>query len=121
MITFVIPLVLDPNVKDLYCLHRWEKQQYEAGMRCLETVVGILNIILSGFSTDVGLFKFNEYYITPASEMNQLVSTSGLNGMFHVWTALSLDHTNANVTSCRISKFQCQHKANLLIRRFIFA
>jgi hypothetical protein len=28
--------VLDPNVKDLYCRHRWEPDQYAAGMASLE-------------------------------------------------------------------------------------
>ena len=32
-------LVLDPNVKDLYCCHRWDKDQYDAGIKCLEGVV----------------------------------------------------------------------------------
>ena len=32
-------LVLDPNVKDLYCRHRWDLEQYEAGMKRLEEVV----------------------------------------------------------------------------------
>ena len=32
-------LVLDPNVKDLYCRHRWDSEQYEAGMKRLEEVV----------------------------------------------------------------------------------
>jgi len=31
--------VLDPNVKDLYCHHCWEQEQYDAGMRRLEAVV----------------------------------------------------------------------------------
>lgn len=32
-------LVLDPNVKDLYCRHRWEQEQYDKGIRSLEAVV----------------------------------------------------------------------------------
>jgi len=32
-------LVLDPNVKDLYCRHRWEQEQYDKGISCLEAVV----------------------------------------------------------------------------------
>ena len=31
--------VLDPNVKDLYFKHRWNEEQYAAGMRQLEEVV----------------------------------------------------------------------------------
>jgi hypothetical protein len=31
--------VLDPTIKDLYCRHRWEPEQYAAGMRRLEEVV----------------------------------------------------------------------------------
>lgn len=33
--------VLDLNVKDLYCRHRWEPEQYEAGMKRLEEVVSL--------------------------------------------------------------------------------
>lgn len=33
------PIVLDPNVKDLYCRHRWEPEQYTAGMTRLQEVV----------------------------------------------------------------------------------
>jgi hypothetical protein len=32
-------LVLDPNVKHLYCRSRWEAEHYEAGMKQLEQVV----------------------------------------------------------------------------------
>ena len=32
-------IVLDPNVKHLYCQSRWEPEQYEAGMKQLEDVV----------------------------------------------------------------------------------
>jgi hypothetical protein len=38
--------VLDPNVKDLYCRHRWESHQYTAGLRRLEDV-------------------FDDYYVPP--------------------------------------------------------
>ena len=34
-------VVLDPNVKDLYCRHQWEPEQYAAGMAKLEEVVNI--------------------------------------------------------------------------------
>ena len=34
-------VVLDPNVKDLYCRHHWEPDQYAAGMRRLEEVVSL--------------------------------------------------------------------------------
>ncbi|TFK39059.1 hypothetical protein BDQ12DRAFT_665820 [Crucibulum laeve] len=42
---YFICLVLDPNVKDLYCHHCWELSQYEAGMRQLE--------------------EFDKYYVSP--------------------------------------------------------
>jgi len=35
---YFICLVLDPNVKDLYCRRRWEPEQYQAGMKRLEEV-----------------------------------------------------------------------------------
>ena len=34
-------LVLDPNVKDLYCRRRWDPEQYEAGMERLNEVIGL--------------------------------------------------------------------------------
>jgi len=33
---YFICLVLDPNVKDLYCRHQWDLEQYAAGMTRLE-------------------------------------------------------------------------------------
>jgi hypothetical protein len=51
-------IVLDPNIKHLYCRARWEREQYEAGMKRLEDVVSlqfllcdedVLNFISSSF------------------------------------------------------------------------
>ena len=35
-----LTLVLDPNVKDLYFRGEWDSEQYAAGMKQLEEVVG---------------------------------------------------------------------------------
>jgi hypothetical protein len=35
----IVLLVLDPTVKDRYCHHLWETEQFDAGMRRLEEVV----------------------------------------------------------------------------------
>jgi len=35
----IIGSVLDPNVKDLYCRHCWETEQFDVGMGRLEEVV----------------------------------------------------------------------------------
>ncbi|KAM6491794.1 hypothetical protein JOM56_012834 [Amanita muscaria] len=43
---YFICLVLDPNVKNLYCRHKWEPEEYKAGMACLDKV-------------------FDNYYIPP--------------------------------------------------------
>jgi hypothetical protein len=42
-------IVLDPNVKDLYCRRRWDPEQYEAGMERLNEVVGLEYPIYSSF------------------------------------------------------------------------
>ncbi|KAH9972369.1 hypothetical protein BJV77DRAFT_1074894 [Russula vinacea] len=44
-------ICLDPNIKDLYCCHCWEPDQYAAGMTKLEEV-------------------FNEYYVPPQRGQN---------------------------------------------------
>jgi hypothetical protein len=31
--------VLDPNVRNLYCHHRWKQEQYDKGISSLEAVV----------------------------------------------------------------------------------
>jgi hypothetical protein len=57
--------VLDPNVKDLYCRHRWETDQFDAGMRRLgEVVREILNIIFDHCLMEH--LKFDKYYTPPA-------------------------------------------------------
>jgi hypothetical protein len=58
-------LVLDPNIKDLYCRHRWEQDQYDAGIQRLEEVVSkILFILLLVLLTKN--FKFDQYYVPPS-------------------------------------------------------
>ena len=54
-------VVLDPNVKDLYCRHWWEPEQYTAGMTRLEEVV-------SWFS----LFYVVALNLTPVSLMSTM-------------------------------------------------
>ncbi|KAG6864101.1 hypothetical protein C0991_012481, partial [Blastosporella zonata] len=54
---YFICLVLDPNVKDLYCCHRWEPEQYEAGLDQLGQV-------------------FDKYYIAPETSSDKAIDNT---------------------------------------------
>jgi len=54
-------IVLDPNVKHLYCKSQWEPEQYQAGMKQLEDVVSANPFLLRKCTEP--LFQFHQYYI----------------------------------------------------------
>ena len=57
-------IVLDLNVKHLYCQSQWEPKQYKAGMKWLEDVVSA-NPSLLRRCTEFYLFQFHQYCIVP--------------------------------------------------------
>ena len=58
-------LVLNPNIKDLYYHHRWEPDQYDAGIQWLKEVISKILFILSLVLLTKN-FKFNQYYVPPS-------------------------------------------------------
>ena len=76
----LLHLVLDPNVKDLYCHHRWEQEQYDRGISCLEAVVRAVLYNVSYLKTKFHLFKFDEYYVAQNSETGHITATSAVDG-----------------------------------------
>jgi len=68
------PIVLDPNVKHLYCRSRWEPEQYTADMKRLGHVVSA-NPSLLRRCTEFYLFQFHQYYIVPKSTPTASVTT----------------------------------------------
>jgi hypothetical protein len=51
-------IVSDPNVKDLYCRHRWEPDQYVVGMASLEAIFDKYNIPLQAPSASMQQASF---------------------------------------------------------------
>jgi hypothetical protein len=76
----LLHLVLDPNVKDLYCRHRWEQEQYDRGISCLEAVVRAVLYNVSYLKTKFHPFKFDEYYVAQNSETGHITATSAVDG-----------------------------------------
>ncbi len=74
-------IVLDPNVKHLYCQSRWEPEQYEAGMKQLEDVVSA-NPFLLRKCTEPYLFQFHQYYIVPKSAPTAASVTTNVQGNY---------------------------------------
>jgi hAT family C-terminal dimerisation region len=87
--------VLDPIVKDLYCRHRWEMDQFNAGMRRLgEVVRDILDIIFNHRLMEC--HKFDKYYTPPAIPTASKSVTAQSEGMQNFLTCLQT-YTNTQL------------------------